>query len=134
MNEPENAGVAARTMPGVDEPASWQALHEELRRLRSLLNTTLLAMLLLSAAVNAFLFHQDRTMQTQLDEARRMVQEFQTVKWPLVNKLVTNLQSFAQVHSDLNPILERYGIRPSAAGQVSQPMATPLPAAGQAGK
>jgi len=67
MNEPENAGVAARTMPGVDEPASWQALHEELRRLRSLLNTTLLAMLLLSVAVNAFLFHQDRAVQTQLN-------------------------------------------------------------------
>src|SRR5207302_399460 len=54
MNETENAGVAARTMPGVEEPASRQALLEELRRLRSLLNTTFLAMLLLSAAVNAW--------------------------------------------------------------------------------
>jgi hypothetical protein len=134
MNEPENAGVAARTMHGVDEPASWQALHEELRRLRLLLNTTLLAMLLLSVAVNAFLFHQDRTVQTQLNEARRMVQEFQTVKWPLVNKLVTNLQSFAQVHSDLNPILEKYGIKPAAPIQVSPPAPAPLPSAGRTGK
>jgi len=134
MNEPENAGVAARTMPGVDEPASWQALREELHRLRLLLNTTLLAMLLLSVAVNAFLFHQDRTVQTQLNEARRMVQEFQTVKWPLVNKLVTNLQSFAQVHSDLNPILERYGIKPVAPGQASPPAPAPLPSAGRTGK
>ena len=134
MNEPENAGVAARTMPAVEEPASRQALLEELRRLRSLLNTTLLAMLLLSAAVNAFLFYQDRTVQTELNEARRMVQEFQTVKWPLVNKLVTNLQSFAQVHSDLNPILERYGIRPAALDQVSPPAPAPLPSAGRTGK
>jgi len=134
MNETENAGVAARTMPGVEEPASRQALLEELRRLRSLLNTTLLAMLLLSAAVNAFLFYQDRTVQTELNEARRMVQEFQTVKWPLVNKLVTNLQSFAQVHSDLNPILERYGIKPAAPDQASPPAPAPLPSAGRTGK
>jgi len=36
----------------------------------------------------------------------------------LVNSL-SQPQSFAQVHSDLNPILERYGIKPAAPGQGS---------------
>ena len=129
MLESENPGAAALTLPAGEEPE----LREEFRRLRSVLNTTLMAMLLLCAAVNAFLFYQGRIAQTELKAARRMVQEFQTVKLPLINKLVAGLQSFAQTHPDINPILERYGLK-SLAGQASPSAPAPLPAGGRTGK
>jgi hypothetical protein len=132
MIEPENPVVASGTTHPSEEPASRQDLREELHRLRSLFNTALLAMLLLSVAVNAFLLYQYRMVRAELDGARKLTEEFQTVKWPLVNKLVAGLQSFAQAHPDFTPILEKYGLKSSPTAQSSQP--GPLPASGKPGK
>lgn len=132
MTEPDNpVGASGMTRPS-EGPASQREMHEELQRLRSLFNTTLLATLLLSVAVNAFLFYQYRIIRAELDGARKLTQEFQTTKWPLVNKLVTGLQSFSQTHPDFTPILEKYGLKSFPTDQVAQP--GQFPASGQSGK
>jgi hypothetical protein len=132
MIEPDNPVVAPGMPPLSEGSASQRELREELTRLRSLLNTTLLATLLLSVAVNAFLLYQYRIIRAELDGARKLTQEFQTAKWPLVNKLVAGLQSFSQTHPDFTPILDKYGLKSSPTAQAAQP--GQFPSSGPSGK
>lgn len=116
------------------EGASREPLQQQLESLRALFVAALMALLLLSMSVDIYLFRQFWMVRKDLAVTATFLEDYRKNKEPLLNTFVTRLQDFARSHPDLTPVLERYGIRPSAAGQVSQPMSTPLPAAGQAGK
>jgi hypothetical protein len=96
-------------------------LREQVRGLRTLLVAALLASLLLSVGVDAFLFIQDHLVRKDLKSlsaAKDAIHEYETSKRPLINSFVSQLQVYAQNHPDFKPILEKYGIKapsPSAA-------------------
>jgi glutamate/tyrosine decarboxylase-like PLP-dependent enzyme len=124
MTEPENASESTSLESLTGESAALQSLREEVRTLRSLFNAAAMALLLLSFGINAYLYYQDRVLRRDLDAAKKMAQEFETVRRPMVSTFITQLQDFARSHPDINPILDKYGIRPAA----SAPAPTPSPA------
>src|ERR1041384_1314035 len=94
----------------VDHPQ----LQEPVRGLRSLVVAALLALLLLSVGVDAFLFIQDHFVRRDLQglaAAKEAIREFEARKRPLSNSFVSQLQIYAQTHSDFRPILDKYGIK-----------------------
>ena len=124
MIEPENASESTSLDSLTGESAALQTLRDEVRTLRSLLSAAAMALLVLSFGINAYLYYQDRILRKDLDAAKKMAQEFETVRRPMVNTFITRLQDFARSHPDIKPILDKYGIRPAAAA----PSPAPSPA------
>ena len=124
MTGPENASEPASLESVSGESAGLQTLRDEVRTLRSLFNMAAMAVLLLSFGINAYLYYQERTLRKELDAAKKMARDFETVKRPIVNTFITRLQDFARSHPDIDPILDKYGIRPAA----SAPAPAPAPA------
>jgi len=114
MIEPENASESTSLESLTGESAGLQTLRDEVRTLRSLFSAAAMALLLLSFGINAYLYYQDRILRKELDTAKKMTQEFETVRRPMVNTFITRLQDFALSHPEINPILDKYGIRPAA--------------------
>jgi len=121
MIEPENAGESSSLESLTGESAALQTLRDEVRTLRSLFSVATMALLLLSFGINAYLYYQDRTLRRELDAAKKMAQEFETVRRPMVSTFITRLQDFARSHPDINPILDKYGIRPAASAPAPDP-------------
>jgi glutamate/tyrosine decarboxylase-like PLP-dependent enzyme len=130
MIEPENASESTSLDSLTGESAALQTLRDEVRTLRSLFSAAAMALLLLSFGINAYLYYQDRILRQELDTAKKMAQEFETVRRPMVNTFITRLQEFARSHPDIKPILDKYGIRPAA----SAPAPTPAPSPAKNGK
>jgi len=124
MIEPENASESTSLESLTGESAGLQTLRDEVRTLRSLFSAAAMALLLLSFGINAYLYYQDKILRKELDAAKKMAREFETVKRPMVNTFITRLQDFALSHPEINPILDKYGIRPAA----SAPAPAPAPA------
>ena len=123
MTGPENASEPASLESVSGESAGLQTLRDEVRTLRSLFSMAAMAVLLLSFGINAYLYYQDRTLRRELDAAKKMARDFETVNRPIVNTFITRLQDFARSNPDINPILEKYGIRPAA--PASAPTSSP---------
>ena len=128
MTEPESASESASLESLTGESAALQTLRDEVRTLRSLFSAAAMALLLLSFGINAYLYYQDKILRKELDAAKKMAREFETVKRPMVNTFITRLQDFALSHPEINPILDKYGIRPAASA------AAPAPAPAKNGK
>ena len=121
MTEPENASESTSLESLTGESAGLQTLRDEVRTLRSLFSAAAMALLLLSFGINAYLYYQDRILRKELDTAKKMTQDFETVRRPMVNTFITRLQDFARSHPDINPILDKYGIRPAASAPAPAP-------------
>ena len=121
MIEPENASETTSLESRTGEFATLQTLRDEVRTLRSLFRASALALILLSFAINAYLYYQDRIVRRELEAAKKIAQEFETVKRPVIGKFVNRLQEYARSHPDINPILDKYGIKPAASAQTPAP-------------
>jgi len=121
MTEPENASVSASLESLAGDSSALQTLQNEVRTLRSLFSAATMALLLLSFGINAFLYYQDRIVRKELNAAKKMAQEFETVRRPMISMFVARLQDFARSHPDINPILDKYGIRPAASASAPDP-------------
>jgi len=121
MIEPENASESTSLESLTGESAALQTLRDEVRTLRSLFSVAEMALLLLSFGINAFLYYQDRIVRKELNAAKKMAQEFETVRRPMISMFVARLQDFARSHPDINPILDKYGIRPAASASAPDP-------------
>ena len=113
MTEPENASESTSLESLSGESAALQAVRDEVRTLRTQFSVAAMALLLLSFGINAYLYYQDRILRKELDAAKKMAQEFDSVKRPMISTFVSRLQDFARSHPDINPILDKYGIRPT---------------------
>jgi hypothetical protein len=112
MPDPENASRSASGESMRGDYVALPTLQDDLRDLRLLLIVAALALVLLSLSFNAFLYSQDRVVRRELDAAKKMQQEFETAKQPMLNTFISRLQDFARTNPDINPILDKYGIRP----------------------
>jgi hypothetical protein len=124
MTAPENASEPVSLEPLTGESASVQSLRDEVRALRTLFSVAVMALLLLSFGINGYLYYQDKILRRELDAAKTMAREFDTVRRPMVSAFITRLQDFALSHPDINPILSKYGIKPAG----SAPDPGPAPA------
>jgi hypothetical protein len=108
-----------------EESASLQALQEQVGSLQTILVAALMALLLLSVGVNIYLFRQVDMVSKELGIATRLVRDFETNKKPLINTFVSNLVVYARTHQDFNPILQKFGLPPSAPLQATPPSSAP---------
>lgn len=117
MNEPETK------LPAPDEPTEVIAC---LRRQMTLL---LVALIVVSGTLTAYLFYQSRTMGHDLEalepQARVVVDNYQK-NLPRIQKFVDELVAYGQKHQDFQPILKKYGILPTPQGATNA-MAQPKP-------
>src|SRR5262245_18657801 len=123
MTEPENASESTPIESVAGESAALQTLRDEVRTLRTLFGAATMALLLFSFGINAYLYYQEQIMRKELNVAKKMAREFETVKRPMVNAFIARLQDFALSHPDINPILNKYGIKPAASAP--EPAAAP---------
>ena len=124
MIEPEHTSETTPLESRTGELVALQTLRDEVRTLRSLFRASALALILLSFAINAYLYYQDRIVRRELEAAKRIAQEFETVKRPVIGTFINRLQEFSRSHPDINPILDKYGIRPAASAQTPAPSPT----------
>lgn len=92
------------------------AMEAQLRAFRQLLLASLAGGLALAVGVNLFLFRQVSMVTKDLQTSRRLVEDYEKTKKPLLESLVTALQDFSKAHPDFSPILEKYGLKQGASG------------------
>ena len=107
MNTPELPDSSA-----APAAATVESLQQSVQSLQSAITVTLVALVLLSGSLNLFLFRQHVLARRQLEEnvpvVEKMVAEYQAKTLPLINYLVTNLQTFTKSNPDFAPILVKY--------------------------
>jgi hypothetical protein len=130
MTEPESPTTPFGA--STSEATSPEPLQRQFQSLRTLFVATLMALLLLSVGVDIYFWYQVKLVHKELDATRAFLNDYQKTKEPLLAKLLSGLQTFAQSHPDFTPILEKYGVKPAATGQASPPTLTPMPVTGNA--
>ena len=113
----------ASVAPAKDDSASPETIHRQLQSLRLLFVATLMALLVLSVAVDFYLWYQVKMVRKELTTTYAFLEDYQKNKEPLLNKMVAGLQKFSQSHADVKPLLERYSIKPFA-GDAASPAAS----------
>lgn len=86
-------------------------LEQQCHDLRTLLNAALVALVVLSFAVNLFLAKQMRMIRAKVTESRPIIQRMQAEfqrKEPNMQKFIGALQSFATTNPEFQPVLMRY--------------------------
>jgi len=101
MNEPEIS------------PAAPDELAGQISSLQRQVTLLLLALVVVSATLTAFLFYQSRILGKDLDgtrpQATQIIQNYNK-NVPQMQKLVQELTAYGQTHPDFQPILINYGI------------------------
>jgi hypothetical protein len=125
--EPTPAGSSE---PEPEDSEAVVDLGQQLFTLKTMLVMTLVALLVLSAAVNLFLYKQMRMTRAVLNDLRPKVgqvySEFRKVREPAVKNFIGALQTFSSTNRSFQPILEKY--RPYLSAYFTGPAApAPLP-------
>jgi hypothetical protein len=119
MTDPDSP--TASLAPATREPARPETLESQLQSLRLLFVATLMALLVLSVGVDFYLWYQVKLVRHELNATYAFLSDYQKTKEPLLTRLIAGLQTFAQSHPDITPLLDKYNIRPSATNLAEQP-------------
>lgn len=111
---------------------SFRALDENYKRLRYLVHSISIALLILTGVVFVFIYRQVVLINQQAEQLQAEVAEFQQSGAPeAIDELRHRLYIFSQENADFRPLFVRYfGTNPPApAGAVVRPAGTnsPLP-------
>jgi hypothetical protein len=126
QQQPEPLKQRPTSLPTV----TVQEVDQHCQDLRTLLNATFVALLVLALSVNLFLAKQMRLVRAEVTESRPGVQRLQAQfreKEPNMKNFIVALQTFAAAHRDFQPILDKYRfdlpqyLAPPAGGSVSPP-------------
>ncbi|MBK8001323.1 MAG: hypothetical protein IPK15_22110 [Verrucomicrobia bacterium] len=102
---------SSRQRPTEFHRVSMVELEQQCHDLRNLLNAALVALVVLSFAVNLFLAKQMRMVRAKVTESRPIIQRMQAEfqrKEPNMQKFISTLQSFATTNPEFQPVLMRY--------------------------
>src|ERR1044072_6173398 len=90
----------ASLAPSKGDSASPETICRQLQVLRILFIATLVALLVLSVAVDFYLSFQAKMVRKESTTTYSFLKDYQKNKEPLLNKLVPGLQKFSQSHSE----------------------------------
>jgi len=124
MNTPENFD----SPPNFPAEAKTSGAPDQYETLRKLFVATLVALLILSGALNIFFLRQLIFIRKDLEAARPQIKQFvenykATVE-PQIKSFLSSLVGYGRAHPDFIPILVKYKIVPDTAPR----MAAPAPA------
>ena len=121
MNEEQDSFGMPATATGSGVRADdLEDLGRDIASLRSLVMLVLGGLLLLSLAVNIFMWRQVRIVRTQLHDERTQIARFQKAE-PAIHDFFKKLQAFAAVHPDFQPIVRKYSVKGSATTTTNAP-------------
>ena len=100
-----------------------EELDEKLGALRRLIDTALVALVILAGGVNAYMWRQSSILSGQLVDAKKFVDDYSQNKEPAIRGFISSLQGFARTHPDFQTILVKYMESPPV-----RPAVAPVPA------
>ncbi len=104
------------------------SLQQQLQSLHKVIQLMLVALLLIGLCLTIFLWRQERGLKAQLKQMQPYVTQYDTTLVPLINRMVPDLQAYARVHAEINPLLDKYNLRQSTQAPPAG-VSTPMPAA-----
>ena len=125
MDELPNSGFTA-------EPAA-PTLQQQYDSLRQLVTSMLILLLIVSGTLNIFLWRQYRYINKDLENFRPMaanvINGYNKGDGPAIDQFVRNIGEYGRTHPDIEPILTKYGIKPTTATPPATAPANPHPTA-----
>lgn len=110
-SRPQPTPDPTRPRPAEFQRVSMVELEQQCHDLRTILTAALVALVVLSFAVNLFLAKQMRMVRAKVTESRPIIQRMQAEfqrKEPNMQKFISSLQSFATTNPEFQPVLMRY--------------------------
>jgi hypothetical protein len=104
-----------------DVAAELADLRMEMASLRRSLTGALALLLVLTLALNGVFLWQSRIVRRQLSTARTEWGQYQKNVQPMIDQLLSRLQSFAATNSDFRPVLSRFTKVPTNAVAIAKP-------------
>lgn len=97
-------------IPAAPAPATIETeeLDRDIATLRGVVFWVIVGLLLLSLAVNLFLWRQVRNVRAEMIAEQRQVDDYAKAD-PAVRDLMRRLHAFAASHPDFQPIMAKYG-------------------------
>jgi hypothetical protein len=104
--------------------SSIEELQRQVRSLRILFLATLGVLVLLSFALNVFIFRQVSLVSRQLDENQKFVADYNQVTLPMIADFLPKLAAFSKTNAEIGRLLAKYNIQQT----VAKPGASMMPA------
>jgi predicted protein tyrosine phosphatase len=108
----------------IEPQGGEKELQQSLRSLRTLVNLTVVALIILSGSLSIFFLREVSHARRQIRELTRMVDDYNRTSAPLMDTFTHQLQDFARSHPDFRPILHRY-LRTTNAVDLPAPSGVP---------
>ena len=109
MNEPEMTSPAPADLSG------------QVASLQQQVFTLLLALIVVSGTLVAYLFYESHHIGKQIDALNAQIIQPYRQKLPLIESFVNQLAAYGQTHPDFRPLLQKYGINPQTPGATNAP-------------
>ena len=126
MELPNQEGELLKNATLQPSKPTVEELEEKLCALRRIIETALVALVILAGGVNAYMWRQSTILSGQLVEARKFVDDYNQNKEPTIRGFISSLQGFAKAHPDFQTILGKYMESPAAKPAVA-PAIAPAP-------
>lgn len=116
--------MTMETTPTVNTPSPTNSgdLQAQIDSLRSLINTILVLVIVVSGTLNIYFWRQFRSSKTDLNnivqQASVVVKEYDTKNGPAVDEFLKRITEYGRTHPDFEPIMKKYQlnqVKPAAA-------------------
>ena len=87
---------------------AMESLQRAYQGLRTLMDTILMILLVLTWSVNIFLLKQLSMVRNEVEERQRFIVEYEKNTVPLMSEFLTRLQGFTKTNPDFTNILHKY--------------------------
>jgi len=92
--------------PAVTDPV--EELQGTVGALRALFHVVLVALIVMSASLNLFMFRQVSALNKQVAEMTRYLNDYNSNSVPLMEKVVNGLTDYSKSHPDFAPVMRKY--------------------------
>jgi hypothetical protein len=90
------------------QTAELESLQQAYQSLRTLIDTVLMILLVLTWSVNIFLLKQLSLVRNEVEERQRFIAEYEKNTVPLMSEFLTRLQGFTKTNPEFTNILYKY--------------------------
>jgi hypothetical protein len=108
-------------------------LQMQFDSLRHYVLSVLILVIVVTGALNIYLYYQFKAAGRELETARPMVQNlvsgYNRGDGPALEKFVRDSMEYGRTHPDFGPYLDKYGLRPPPGMAIPPPGAGPAPKA-----
>lgn len=85
--------------------------NSEISAIKNQMFVLLLALIVISGTLTAYLFQQSRVLGYELETNQRLVKNFNQSQ-PAIATLINQLGAYGMNHPEIRPVLAKYGIQP----------------------